>query len=139
MHAMAYDPIRKQVVLFGGHNGNGADGPQALDDTWLLTTDGHGTGFWTNADIGSLAKRAGHAMVWNPQFQSVMMQGGAAGILSEKLLLLRSEPYFWEGHWTVAEVGRVALYGLAMAFDSSRNTAPQRRPFRIGPSGIGMD
>jgi hypothetical protein len=124
MHAMVYDPIRKQVVLFGGHSGNAAAGPDAFGDTWSYTNDWRGNGFWTNLLTAKMYPRAGHAMVWNPQREVVMMQGGAAGIFST-LAIRYSGPYEWNGgSWKDdPPYAGPSTYGLAMAFDSSRNVA----------------
>jgi hypothetical protein len=70
--AMAYDPVRKQVVTFGGHApGNPAS---LLGDTWVW--DGSD---WTKAS-GGLAltpqPRHGHKMAWHPGRQVIVMAGG---------------------------------------------------------------
>ncbi|MCU0655118.1 MAG: hypothetical protein MUF64_07465 [Polyangiaceae bacterium] len=69
--AMAYDPVRKQVVTFGGHApGNPAS---LLGDTWV----------WDGSDwkkVSGLAStpqpRHGHRMAWHPGRQALVMAGG---------------------------------------------------------------
>ncbi len=118
MHAMAYDPIRRQIVLYGGHR---ADGP-AFGDTWLYTSDGI-SGKWTKSDQG-IGTAAGHALVWNPVLQEVMMQGGRERIFNPNIS--PGDPFggpaVWNGaFWRKLGFFQPDAYGLAMAFDLSRN------------------
>jgi hypothetical protein len=66
--AMAYDPIRREVILFGGF----VAGFQATDETWAWD----GT-VWRKLDPLLVPKaRARHAMMWDPARQRIVMLGG---------------------------------------------------------------
>ncbi|MBN1484674.1 MAG: hypothetical protein JXA37_08125 [Chloroflexia bacterium] len=73
--AMAYDPERQVVVLFGGY---GQDG-RLLDDTWEY--DGHS---WRRvATPQSAAARAGHAMVYEQTQKALLLYGGRSEIVGQ--------------------------------------------------------
>jgi len=64
---MVYDPVNKQVVLFGGDQLN-----QLTSDTW--TFDGQK---WEEKKPGlSPAPRGAHALVWLPKARKVLLLGG---------------------------------------------------------------
>jgi cysteine-rich repeat protein len=81
-HAMAYDPIREVVVLFGGiHMGN------ALGDLWQLDDSG-----WTRLEppFGP-SPRYGASMAWDAARQRVVLFGGTPA----------SDTWEWDGTaWT---------------------------------------
>ncbi len=70
---MAYDPIRRRVVLFGGQS-VGPDDAINLQDTWEW--DGS---TWREVPVTGVlpAGRGHHSMVFDPIRQRVMMLGGA--------------------------------------------------------------
>src|SRR5215218_4012122 len=106
-HAMAYDPARERVVLFGGRAGGGT----LQGDTWEW--DGAD---WTQvADTGPDARR-GHALAYDSNRQRTVLFGGQAGPA------LRADTWEWDGaDWTqVADTGPDARSGYALAFDANR-------------------
>lgn len=71
--AIAYDPIRRVVVLFGGWGMvNGMRGE--LSDTW--TWDGTS---WTHHDALGPTPRAGARMAWDASRRRLVLFGGSAG------------------------------------------------------------
>lgn len=110
-HAMAYDPIRRQVVMFGGWG----PGSVYLNDTW--TWDGTN---WTQHIVPLPPEgRFDHRMVFDAGRGFVVMYGGigANGVLSET----------WA--WNGTDWGQILtpnrpvflLPGYGLAYDSSRN------------------
>ncbi|MBL8793357.1 MAG: hypothetical protein JNM56_05610 [Planctomycetia bacterium] len=64
---LAYDPVRKKVVLFGGDQLD-----QTIADTW--TFDGQQ---WTQQKPAlSPSPRAGHALLWLPKAKKLVLLGG---------------------------------------------------------------
>lgn len=64
---MVYDPVRQEVVLFGGHNsGNG------LGDTWVWK----GTNWTRRLPANSPPDRWSHSMVWDQARGEVVIFGG---------------------------------------------------------------
>jgi hypothetical protein len=63
-HAMAYDPIRQRVILFGGvdraSDPTGRTVPQVLNDTWTW----NGFGWERSTRSGGPTARVGHAMAF---------------------------------------------------------------------------
>ncbi|MEZ4365571.1 MAG: DUF4215 domain-containing protein [Kofleriaceae bacterium] len=85
-HAMAYDPVRREIVLFGGQHGtrlgefdNGQGTLQALDDTWALSLS---TGTWSRrASSGGPGARFGHALAYDVARRKLILFGGQAPIM----------------------------------------------------------
>lgn len=80
-HSMAYDPVREQIVLFGGQPalGETCDGESDYcRDTWLWD----GTG-WTQAGQGALqpqpSGREDSSMAFSPEHGGVVLFGGDSG------------------------------------------------------------
>jgi hypothetical protein len=75
-HAMAYDPLRRQVVLFGGTDSAGA----LLDDTWGW--DGRR---WQWLATGGPPGRAGHRVTFDEKRGVMVLFGGsgASGVLAD--------------------------------------------------------
>ena len=71
-HAAAYDPLGEQMIVFGGW-----DDEEELDlgDTWAYQAEDN---LWTKLDpSGDLpADRSGHAMVYDPVGEQVILFGG---------------------------------------------------------------
>ncbi len=108
-HALALDPTRGRVVLFGGRGDAGL-----LDDTW--TWDGAA---WTTVVPATRPPgRSGHALAYDPDLDRVVLFGGTDGMIE------RSDTWLWDGA-TWVEVVPVeqpdARVGHTLVFD------PQRR------------
>ncbi len=72
MIAMATDPVRRKVVLFGGHGTT-----NALQDTWEYDIDG--TNGWSlRVPSFSPPARFGHSMYYDTARDTVVMVGGTA-------------------------------------------------------------
>lgn len=69
-HAMAYDPRRGVVVLFGGAGSTGL-----LGDTWEFDATG-----WSRIDASGPAARRNHAMGFDPESGRVVLFGGSDGV-----------------------------------------------------------
>jgi hypothetical protein len=70
LHAMAYDYVRRDVVIFGGNGGVGGSG--ILGDTW--TWNG---GDWMPVDpLHSPLPREAAMMAWDPQGRVLVLFGG---------------------------------------------------------------
>lgn len=106
-HAMAFDPNRQRVVLFGGNILNN----QLLKDTWEWNGED-----WTQVeDIGPSA-RSGHAMAYDTARSRLVLFGGNTGAADVR------DTWEWDGTaWTqVQDTGPSARIGHAMVFDSAR-------------------
>lgn len=84
---MVYDPVRQEVIMFGGRRADNAD----LNDTWIW----NGTD-WTERTPATVpAVRYNHKLAWDPSNQRVLMFGGqnATGWLEDL--------WSWDGtNWT---------------------------------------
>lgn len=65
--SLAYDPVSKKVVLFGGDQLN-----QLLADTWVFD----GKTWEQKKPKLSPSPRGGHALVWLPKSQKILLVGG---------------------------------------------------------------
>jgi len=112
-HALAYDPVRDRVVLFGGTNAAGA----ALADTWEWNG---ATNAWTNVTpaSGNPPARAGHTLAYDAARGRVLLVGGAGGGTTYV------DVWEWSGSgWrdvTPPGAGPSARDGLRSAFDPLR-------------------
>ncbi|RKX30554.1 MAG: hypothetical protein DRP71_14845 [Verrucomicrobia bacterium] len=125
--AIAYDPVRKELVAFGGTQGNVDNTPGSsvvgLNTTWI----DDGTGWKAVAPTTSPSPRFGHAMVWDPN-----SNGGAGAILlyggrtngSE----ITPETWIWKGDdvnptWQKLNVGTqpLGLRLFGMVYDAARD------------------
>ncbi len=111
-HAMAYDSVHGQVVLFGGLNGDLLN--DALADTWLWD----GTN-WTEASPAtSPPARSNHAMAYDSNHSEVVLFGGETNSGSS------TDTWLWDGtNWTDAppQAGPPARIGQTMAYDSAHD------------------
>jgi N-acetylneuraminic acid mutarotase len=75
-HSMAYDPISKTVILFGGFDQNG----YPADDTWSYDPVAD---TWTELTPAGASPPAsiGHRMVYDPETSRVILLGGGDGNL----------------------------------------------------------
>tara|TARA_R110002094_G_scaffold206065_1_gene176750 strand:- start:834 stop:2234 length:1401 start_codon:yes stop_codon:yes gene_type:complete len=90
-HAMAYDEARGNTVMFGG-----SSGPITFGDTWTFTSNGSPIN-WAQQGVVGPTPRTGHAMVYDPARQVVVMFGGnlIGGSMS-------NETWEWDGStWTL--------------------------------------
>jgi hypothetical protein len=118
--SMAYDPIRKRTVLFGGRNGG------YLTDTW----EWDGSDWIEHAPATQMPPLIGHQMAYDPNRQRVILAGGYINgtFISE-------DTWEWDGvDWTrlaisIASPGR---HSAMMAFD------PRRSELFV-TKGIGVD
>lgn len=87
-HAMAYDPLRRKVVLFGGELTNRAD-------TWELDL---ATGSWAQFVVSpSPGPRTQSAMAYDAARRSMILFGGAAIDLVAGVGLADAETWEWNG------------------------------------------
>ena len=110
MHfALATDPVRRRVVLFGGQAFGGAGEITLLGDTW----EWDGTE-WTQRDDVGPSRRAGATMAYDPVGARLLLFGGFDGAL-------RDDTWGWDGsHWKqIADIGPRPRIGHAMASDAS--------------------
>ncbi|MCB9666153.1 MAG: hypothetical protein H6732_18740 [Alphaproteobacteria bacterium] len=92
-HAMAYDPVRKVVVLHGGKAVEGEPTTQRYGGTW--TWDGTTWTRRTAEDVGP-GRRSNHVMTWDPVRQGVLLFGGKD--TSQRTL---ADTWLWTGtSWT---------------------------------------
>ncbi len=85
-HAMAVDPIREEVVLFGGLT----SGAVRNGETWVFANE-----TWTRRHPAHApAARLGHSMAWDPATGRVLLFGGASTVLHD-------DTWVWDGQdWT---------------------------------------
>lgn len=76
--AMAWDPDRRAVVLFGGRGDSDEDeqddaslGDDPLGDTWLWSGE-----VWTRLEGAGAPARWGHTLVWVPARRALLLVGG---------------------------------------------------------------
>lgn len=119
-HTLAYDPVRREVVLFGGSG----SANNRLGDTWGWTL----ASGWTPRDPASApSPRARHAMAVDPVRGELVVFGGTQA--SAPL----AETWSWNGvTWlrVFAAVVPAAQTDAAMAYDASRG-----QMIAFGPAG----
>lgn len=72
-NSMAYDPIRDEIIMFGGRSVSNV----ILDDTWAWS--GAGTPNWTAKSPATVPpERENHGMAWDPFLEKVVMYGGSS-------------------------------------------------------------
>jgi cysteine-rich repeat protein len=101
---LAYDPSRKEIVLFDGFTGS--------DETWSFDRQ------WTQRK-GSVSPqgRAFHLTTWSSARQSVVVFGGEAEFGAGKL----ADTWFWNGtQWTAGPMGPPARSQGALVEDRER-------------------
>lgn len=86
--AMCYDPVRKEMLLAAGYNGDEDDNEGYLYDFWSFRSTGPGRGIWTrkpdlpfeNGLVPNLSKRnngrVGHSLVFNQRSGRAILIGG---------------------------------------------------------------
>jgi hypothetical protein len=114
-HAMAYDPVRRQIVMFGGgiviRTSSGFDTLVIFKDTWVYSGDGT-SGFWQfQTQATNLPPSYGHEMVWDALNQMVLLHIGP-------------DSWSWNGtNWLKVATSGPLASSFGMAFDSERSTA----------------
>ncbi|MEZ4367876.1 MAG: kelch repeat-containing protein [Kofleriaceae bacterium] len=83
-HAMATDPLRREIVLFGGNTTGGATGQ--LGDTWVWT----GATWIQRTPAASPVARSGHAMGFDPTRGVVAMASGRG-------IGVDADTWYWNG------------------------------------------
>ncbi|MGH7566688.1 MAG: hypothetical protein ACREK2_07645 [Gemmatimonadota bacterium] len=107
--AMAYDPERKVVVLFGGSRPD----QTLLGDTW--SWDGAS---WSEMDAAGPPARATHRLVWDDRRKALVLFGGwgADGLLADT--------WTWDGsRWSAladSVAGPAPRFATRIAFDEAR-------------------
>jgi hypothetical protein len=102
---MAYDPIREELVLFGG-DANGTD----FNDTWVWDANG-----WSQRTTGSgPPPMQAMAMAFDPITKAILLAGGYSALSTQGELF---EIWSWDGsRWTLLS-DRLGRFGAAMATD----------------------
>ena len=85
-HATAHDPIRGQLVLYGGWDGN-----NSLADTWLWNG-----ATWTQASANGPGPRHLHSMTFDVSRGRVVLFGGNRSLTGSPLDIL-SDVWEWDG------------------------------------------
>ncbi|MBK8096167.1 MAG: hypothetical protein IPK26_03620 [Planctomycetes bacterium] len=100
MAAMVHDPLRGEVLMFGGRNGSGE-----LADTWIW----NGVDWQQRATAVTPAARTRPGIAFHPMRGTVLMHGGDAA----------NDTWSWDGaNWTPLATGGSTLTGAAsMAWD----------------------
>ncbi len=107
---MAYDAVRREVLIFGGRFGN-----THYDDAWAW--DGKS---WRFVSAGEPSKRAFHGMAYDAARDRMVVFGGEPGPNQ-----LMSDTWTFDGDtWTLADEGEPqARYAYGMAYDRTRSEA----------------
>lgn len=87
-HAMAYDPVRREVVLWGGRDEN----LSIVRETWVWKA-----GVWTQRTVSPSPDNCAYStsMAWDPVNQKILLFGGT--VLSAR----SDETWTWDGvSWT---------------------------------------
>jgi cysteine-rich repeat protein len=113
-HAMAYDPVRDRLVMFGGH-----DGTNVRQDTWEW--DGTDWEDVTPAS-GNPGPRYYHALAYDPLRNRIVLYGGRDGVNENVSGNTFSDTWEWNGvAWTSAQTSLPSgRYGHALAYDLDR-------------------
>ena len=124
LHSMAYDPVSKRVLMYGGFAG----GEYGLDDTWAYQGNGF-SGTWTHlAGSASDTGVAGPGLVWTPFLGRVIRVGGVEIPYEPSSIGTRFNgldvPYYWTGSaWAPDPNPGPEVWGFGLAYDSYRNVA----------------
>lgn len=116
--SLAYDPVHKVMVMFGGEN---FDGKTVLSDTWIF--DGNS---WKMAETRHYpAARQGAQLFFDPNTNRIILAGGFKFTGDEKKVTRIGDAYAWDGEdWSSIEgVDReFAVTTQANYFDPSSKT-----------------
>ncbi|MBK8979788.1 MAG: SUMF1/EgtB/PvdO family nonheme iron enzyme [Planctomycetes bacterium] len=132
-HAMAYDPVRQRVVLFGGSDGWPEVGPiRVFGDTW----EWDGVRWYERRPSVSPEPRERSLSAYDPSRQRTILCDGY-GESGEPL----TDMWEWDGvRWSlVAPPGSVPAEGMGLVFDASRQQCVLVSPDRSSSvSGRGV-
>lgn len=108
--AMSYDPVNKEVVLFGGRMTNKFAG-----DTWKFDGDK-----WTQIKQGGPTPRSGAAMTYDPQMKQVVLFGGNPVIAKDKEY--NGPMWSWDGNdWHRMDTNVPLIFNTCMAYNTKEN------------------
>jgi hypothetical protein len=107
--AMAYDPVRRRTVLFGGRDESGGQTIR-LGDTWEW--DGSS---WIRMSTSGPSARSGAAMAYDPGRRAVVLFGGSGGP--------RGDTWAWNGRaWDSVPIPPApGRFNAVMAWDPRAN------------------
>jgi hypothetical protein len=107
----AYDPVRRETVLFGGLSSGGST---YYGDTWIWD----GSAWAQRSPATNPSTRAWTAMANDPSSDSVVMVGGIAGATATSGNTVLADVWFWDGSaWTQgpSQGAPVPRFGAGMA------------------------
>ena len=109
-HSMAYDPLRQEVVLFGGQSRPPVVAP--LNDTWVY--DGIN---WTQKQVTGPPPLTSHTMAFDPSRGTVVLHGG----FDNGTPSVSNQTWEWDGNqWTlVGEINTHSDAYHALVYDGS--------------------
>ncbi len=115
LHALAWDPARKETVLFGG-----TMGPNPFSDTWVWD----GRAWEKKTGAGCPAPRGGHSMAFDPKTRRVLLFGGYIPSTSHYTnAVFLNDMWAWNGKaWSPLNPSRrpAARAGFSMSTDPVR-------------------
>jgi hypothetical protein len=110
--AMAYDPMRKKVVLFGGRK---AGEKWVAGDTWEF--DGNK---WNQVDTHGPTPRSGAIMIYDSKLKQVVLFGGNPVISKEKDY--NGPMWSWDGsNWKRMNSEDPLIFNSCMAYNTVQN------------------
>jgi hypothetical protein len=127
-HALAYDSVRHETVLFGGFDAN--DSP--LADTWVW----NGSTWTQRSPATSPPARADMTMGFDPDRGRVVLFGGKTGQLSGSTVL--GDTWEWDGaNWLpFSPVTTPGLrHGTSLSYDSSRHRTVLFAGYQVASGG----
>jgi hypothetical protein len=132
-HAMAYDSLDGQTVLFGGYNGS-----ISLGDTWVW----NGINWTQKSPITSPPPRYDYAMVYDAAHGQVVLFGGVYQyfFVGEVATQILGDTWIWDGaNWTQKSptTSPPARYAHAMAYDAAHGQVVLFGGLNTGSSIIG--
>ena len=110
--AMAYDPVRKKILLFGGRM---AGEKWVAGDTWEF--DGNK---WQQIKKSGPTPRSGAVMVYNTRRKQIILFGGNPVISKEKDY--NGPMWSWDGNdWKQMDVKDSLIFNSCMAYNTTEN------------------
>jgi len=112
-HAMVYDELREEVVLFGGSR----DDAGFFSDTWIL----NGTQWTERTDEIRPSPRRGHAMIYDAASLQVLLFGGYH--IDGETVTYYNDTWAWrDGSWHEIEIDKPpsGRFGHTLIYDPQR-------------------